>query len=186
MQVKTQMSRKVVTIPPATTILRAMEVMRENSIRHLPVVDGEDIVGLVTEGDLRQASLLSMVDKVSIDDVMIKKPFTISPDATIEEAARLVFMGYFHILHGAPGSVFRPFSVRRHFHQLGIELAEDGHQVLLSRHHLVNVLVNHWYLVQSGRDQGHALLAQEGVHFLPLECLVRLRAAHDPTGTMGS
>ena len=99
MQVKTQMSRKVVTIPPATPILRAMEVMRENSIRHLPVVDGEDIVGLVTEGDLRQASLLSMVDKVSIDDVMIKKPFTISPDATIEEAARLVFR---HKIGGLP------------------------------------------------------------------------------------
>jgi len=65
MQVKSQMSRKVVTIPPQTSILRAMEVMRDNSIRHLPVVMGENLVGMVTEGDLRQASILSMVDKVS-------------------------------------------------------------------------------------------------------------------------
>ncbi len=99
MKVKNQMSRKVVTIPPGTPILRAMEVMRENSIRHLPVVEGEDIVGLVTEGDLRQAALLSMVDKVSIDDVMIKRPFTISPEASIEEAARLV---YRHKIGGLP------------------------------------------------------------------------------------
>jgi len=99
MQVKNQMSRKVVTIPPETPILRAMEVMRENSIRHLPVVEGEDIVGLVTEGDLRQASLLSMVDKVSIEDVMIKTPFTVSPEASIEDAARLI---YRHKIGGLP------------------------------------------------------------------------------------
>ncbi len=99
MQVKNQMSRKVVTISPNISILRAIEVMRDNSIRHLPVVKGQDLVGLVTEGDLRQASLLSMVDKVSIEDVMIKKPFTISPEASIEEAAKLV---YRHKIGGLP------------------------------------------------------------------------------------
>lgn len=99
MQVKNQMSRKLVTIPRDTSILRAMEIMRENSIRHLPVVEGDEFVGLVTEGDLRQGSLLSMVDKVSIEDVMIKKPFTISPDASIEEAAKIV---YRHKVGGLP------------------------------------------------------------------------------------
>ena len=99
MQVKNQMSRKLVTIPPHTSILRAMEVMHENSIRHLPVVKGQDLVGLVTEGDLRQASLLSMVDKVSIEDVMIKNPFTVSPEASIEEAAKIV---YLHKIGGLP------------------------------------------------------------------------------------
>jgi acetoin utilization protein AcuB len=99
MQVKSQMSRKVVTIPPHTSILRAMEVMHENSIRHLPVVKQDDLVGLVTEGDLRQASLLSMVDKVSIEDVMIKNPFTISPEASIEEAAKII---YLHKIGGLP------------------------------------------------------------------------------------
>ena len=90
MQVSKRMVRQLVTIPPNTSILKAMEVMRNHSIRHLPVVDGENFVGLVTEGDLRQASLLSMVDKVSIEDVMIKKPVTISPEASLEEAAKLI------------------------------------------------------------------------------------------------
>ena len=90
MQVSKRMVRKLVTISPNTSILKAMEVMRKNSIRHLPVVDGKDFVGLVTEGDLRQASLLSMVDKVSIEDVMIKKPVTVSPEASLEEAAKLI------------------------------------------------------------------------------------------------
>jgi acetoin utilization protein AcuB len=90
MQVKKRMVRKLVTIPPDTSILKAMEVMRKNSIRHLPVVDGGKFVGFITEGDLRQASLLSMVDKVSIEDVMIKNPVTVSPEASLEEAAKLI------------------------------------------------------------------------------------------------
>jgi len=99
MQVKNQMIRKVQTIPPGTSILRAIELMHEKSIRHLPVVEDGELVGLVTEGDLRQASLLSLVDKVSIEDVMIRKPITTSPEARIEEAARLI---YRHKIGGLP------------------------------------------------------------------------------------
>ena len=99
MQVKKRMARKLITIPPDTPILKAMEVMRRNSIRHLPVVEGRYFVGFITEGDLRQASLLSMVDKVSIEDVMIKNPVTISPEASLEEAAKLIFA---HKIGGLP------------------------------------------------------------------------------------
>ena len=99
MQVRKRMVRKLVTIGPDTSILKAIEVMRKNSIRHLPVVEGNEFIGFVTEGDLRQASLLSMVDKVSIEDVMIKKPVTISPEASLEEAAKLIS---FHKIGGLP------------------------------------------------------------------------------------
>ena len=99
MQVKKRMVRKLVTIPPQTSILNALKVIRNNSIRHLPVVDGGNFVGFVTEGDLRQASFLSMVDKVSIEDIMIKNPVTIGPDASLDEAAKLV---YAHRIGGLP------------------------------------------------------------------------------------
>ncbi len=99
MQVKQQMTRKLITISPETSILKAIRIMRRHSIRHLPVVEGEVFVGLVTEGDLREASLLSMVDKVTIEDVMIKSPITILPEAPIEEAAKLVFR---HKIGGLP------------------------------------------------------------------------------------
>ncbi len=91
MQVQKQMAKKLITISPGTGILKAIEMMRKASIRHLPVVEGSELRGLVTEGVLRQASLLSMIDRVSIEDVMIKFPVTISPEASIEEAARLIF-----------------------------------------------------------------------------------------------
>src|SRR5512137_368846 len=99
MEVRKLMAKKLVTIPPGTSILKAMEVMRKNSIRHLPVVDGEKFIGFLTEGDLRQASLLSMIDKISIADVMIKNPVSISPEESVEEAARLIFK---HKIGGLP------------------------------------------------------------------------------------
>ena len=99
MKVKNRMARKLVTIPPDTSILKAIELMRKNSIRHLPVVERGNFVGFITEGDLRQASLLSMVDKVSIEDVMIQNPITISPEASLEEAAKLI---YAHRIGGLP------------------------------------------------------------------------------------
>jgi hypothetical protein len=49
-------------------------------------------------------------------------------------------------------SVFRPLTMRGHLHQLRIELAEDGHEVLLGGHDFMDVLVNHRYLVQTSRD----------------------------------
>ncbi len=93
------MAKKLITISPGTGILKAMDLMRKASIRHLPVVEGSEFLGLVTEGVLRQASLLSIIDKVSIEDVMIKSPITISPEASIEEAARLIFT---HKIGGLP------------------------------------------------------------------------------------
>ncbi len=99
MQVHKRMAKKLITISPGTGILKAMDLMRKASIRHLPVVEGSEFLGLVTEGVLRQASLLSIIDKVSIEDVMIKSPITISPEAGIEEAARLIFT---HKIGGLP------------------------------------------------------------------------------------
>ena len=46
------MTRQVVTVPPATTVDSALQLMTEKRIRHLPVVEGSEIVGFVSIGDL--------------------------------------------------------------------------------------------------------------------------------------
>jgi CBS domain-containing protein len=46
------MSAPVVTTPPSTTVTEAMEIMTDRRFRHLPVVDGGRILGLVSIGDL--------------------------------------------------------------------------------------------------------------------------------------
>src|SRR6266481_3652781 len=47
-------------------------------------------------------------------------------------------------------SVFGPFPMRGHLHQLRIKLTQYGHEVLLGGHHLVDVLVDHRHLIQTG------------------------------------
>lgn len=50
--VEEAMSAPLVTIGPEATIERAAELLRDNGIRRLPVVDGEELVGILTSADL--------------------------------------------------------------------------------------------------------------------------------------
>ena len=52
MAVKDFMTRKVVYISPDTTIAHAADLMREQGLHRLPVIENDQLVGLVTEGTL--------------------------------------------------------------------------------------------------------------------------------------
>jgi acetoin utilization protein AcuB len=93
------MIKKLITIKPDATIPQAIEVMKKHSIRHLPVVEGKNFVGLVTSGDLRQAFYPSMIHKLTIKDIMIKKPIVVDQETSLEEAASLIFR---HKIGGMP------------------------------------------------------------------------------------
>jgi len=69
------------------TVAAAHKMMREHDIRHLPVVDGEKLVGIVSQRDLHLIETLKDVDaeKVSVDDAMTTNPYTVSPDAELDE-----------------------------------------------------------------------------------------------------
>jgi CBS domain-containing protein len=49
------MSTPVITVGPAETVKRCMEIMTEKRIRHLPVVEHGDMVGMISIGDLVRA-----------------------------------------------------------------------------------------------------------------------------------
>ncbi|NVM25511.1 MAG: CBS domain-containing protein [Desulfobacterales bacterium] len=99
MKVGEWMERKLITIDRKTTIQRAILLMKKHSIRHLPVIDEGRLVGLVTEGDMRQVFVASLIEELSIDDVMIKDPVTVKSDAEIDDAARLI---YYNKIGGLP------------------------------------------------------------------------------------
>lgn len=52
MTVKELMTRPVITCAPTDSIDRIMELMTERRIRHLPVVDGDELVGIISIGDV--------------------------------------------------------------------------------------------------------------------------------------
>jgi acetoin utilization protein AcuB len=91
-KIKELMVPNPITVSPRTEVAKALELMKVNSIRHLPVVSRtKQLKGLLTLADLKQALIPSMLGDLTLADMMIKKPITISPDANIEYAARLIY-----------------------------------------------------------------------------------------------
>jgi len=100
MKIKVLMTPDPITITEKTSISEAIELMKINSIRHLPVVSKRNLLkGFVTLADLKQGLIPSMVGDVSLNDLMIKNPITVDPDDDIEIAAQLI---YKHKIGGMP------------------------------------------------------------------------------------
>jgi acetoin utilization protein AcuB len=101
MLVKERMTKKLITATKEIDIESAYKLMRENSIRHLPVVEGKKLIGIVADRDIRQALLPWKSKKeekefyyfskdVPISEIMAKDVITVEPDTDIEDAARLI------------------------------------------------------------------------------------------------
>jgi len=91
MLVARRMSRNPIAIEPEASIQEAIELMKEHSIRHLPVVDGEErLVGWVSDTDLRGVFMASMIEELTVGDVMIADPITVSSSDVLEQAALLI------------------------------------------------------------------------------------------------
>ena len=81
MKIRALMVPDPITIHKGADIGEAIELMKVNSIRHLPVISTDnDLVGFVTLADLKQGLIPSMVGDLSLEDLMIKDPITVGPD----------------------------------------------------------------------------------------------------------
>ena len=100
MRIKSLMIPNPITITANATIEQAIDIMKVNSIRHLPVVSSENTLkGFVTLADLKLGLIPSMLGSVTLPDLMIKNPITVSPDDDIEIGAQLI---YKHKISGIP------------------------------------------------------------------------------------
>ena len=92
MKAHTLMIPNPITIGRDASIQEAIETMKINSIRHLPVVaSGGELVGFATLADLKQGLIPSMLADVTLSDLMINDPITVGPDDDIEIAAQLIY-----------------------------------------------------------------------------------------------
>ncbi|MEK6738537.1 MAG: CBS domain-containing protein [Planctomycetota bacterium] len=100
MLVKEVMKTQLVTLNADVKLGFANDIMYLGRIRHLPVVKGDALVGILTQRDLYRASLTSILtnwkenkeflDSIQVSEVMTKNVITISPDATMEDAAQIM------------------------------------------------------------------------------------------------
>jgi acetoin utilization protein AcuB len=137
MKIRSLMVPDPVTITESSSIQEAIELMKANSIRHLPVVSkGTKLKGFVTLADLKQGLIPSMVGDVSLHDLMIKDPITVHPDDDIETAAQLI---YKHKIGGMPvisnnqlvGIITETDILRAFIDMMGILTASSRLDVLL-------------------------------------------------------
>jgi acetoin utilization protein AcuB len=92
MKIHSLMIPDPITITANATISEAIELMKINSIRHLPVVaEGNILQGFLTLADLKQGLIPSMLGDLTLQDLMIKDPITVGPDDDIEIAAQLIY-----------------------------------------------------------------------------------------------
>lgn len=86
-QIKKYMTTDVRTIGDDQPMSSAHKLMREQRIRHLPVLRQGKVVGMVTDRDLRLVETLRDVDptKVSVSEAMTPDPYIVSPDASLNE-----------------------------------------------------------------------------------------------------
>ena len=108
--VRDWMTREVVVVAPETTLLQAHRLMNDNQIRRLPVTKNDQLIGIITLGDVRGAEasdatwlsiweLQYLIAKIKVKEIMTHDPIVISPDATIGEAAQVMLD---HKISGLP------------------------------------------------------------------------------------
>ena len=95
------MTSPATAVAETTSLLDAVLLMRRSGIRHLPVVDGERLVGIVTDRDLNRLAP-SMLGKPSPEEyneifentplskVMIRNPITVGPDTKVLDAVAIL------------------------------------------------------------------------------------------------
>jgi acetoin utilization protein AcuB len=85
------MSRELVTIRKNASVQQALALMKEKSVRHLPVVEPDGtLTGWITDADLRGVLIASMLEELTLEDVMVRRPFVATPDMPLEDAAKLI------------------------------------------------------------------------------------------------
>jgi acetoin utilization protein AcuB len=109
-RVQSCMTSPAITSFATVSIGLAQSLMDEYNIRHLPVVDDSNgLIGILSSGDIRRASpsdatslsvweIRYLWDKLTVENVMTRRVVTISPDAPIVNAVRLMLDNRFNSL----------------------------------------------------------------------------------------
>ena len=93
------MSKDPLTVSPSDTVGKAEDLMYENHYRQLPVVENKQLIGIVSDRDIRsflaQSSFLEPEERAralttKVTNIMTSKPLTVSPDDDLREAVELL------------------------------------------------------------------------------------------------
>ncbi|MBI3099095.1 MAG: CBS domain-containing protein [Planctomycetes bacterium] len=101
MRVADKMTREPVTLAERSTLREATELMRSRRIRHLPIVDGRKLIGIVTDRDVKRATPSVVggaskeeydrtLDRTTLGQIMTRNPVSVFPSTTMRDAVALI------------------------------------------------------------------------------------------------
>jgi len=92
MKVREIMTIEVATASPDSTLEEVASMMKEEDAGAIPVLDDDQLVGIITDRDIVLRCIAEGKDptETNVEDILTDNPFTIEPDADVDEAARLM------------------------------------------------------------------------------------------------
>lgn len=111
------MSKNVIKLNLTDDLTKAEQLFKKHHIRHIPVVNSNKIVGMLSYTDLLRISFADAVDDdasvvdvtvynmFTVEQVMAKKLVTVSPETTIKEVAEILSCREFHALPVVEGQL---------------------------------------------------------------------------------
>lgn len=85
--VREHMTESPHTISKDMTLAKASDLMREHHIRHLPVLDGGHVIGILSNRDVYLLETLKDVEEaaVTVEEAMSAEPYSVSPETDLKE-----------------------------------------------------------------------------------------------------
>jgi acetoin utilization protein AcuB len=99
MLVKERMNPCPIVIRVDGTLAEARARLDRHRIRHLPVIEDDRLVGIVTDRDIRSVASALPLERLRVGDVMSRPVITVTPETQVQEAAKLMLA---HRIGGLP------------------------------------------------------------------------------------
>ena len=132
------MTREVITVPPGKPLREVTNLFKKHNVRHIPVVKGGCLKGIVSLSDIMRMSfgnkfgeVESDTDEVifemlSLEQVMVRNVKTITPDLMVREVAEMLTNEEFHALPVVEGEklvgIVTTTDIIRHLVRISYEL----------------------------------------------------------------
>lgn len=104
------MTRELITLSLSDDLYKAEKLFKKHHIRHIPIVEEEHIIGMLSYSDLKRISFLDSYDAheveidnaiykiLSIKQLMVKNPIKINSSITVKSVAEILVKNEFHVL----------------------------------------------------------------------------------------
>jgi acetoin utilization protein AcuB len=86
--IKDYMVTSPYSVQTGTIVQEAVELMKEHGIRHLPVKEGDRLVGIFSDRDIMSASFIDDALKGPVENIMVHNPRSFRDDTPLEEVIR--------------------------------------------------------------------------------------------------